>query len=251
MLNQYTLVLSGGGARGIAHIGVVKALREKGIEIKAVAGTSAGALVGALFAAGVDADEMLELVGSSGIFSPVNIRPGISGLFKTDTMGKLIRKHLPHTFEELPIPVFVTATDLVWGREMMFSEGNLLKPLVASACIPGIFRPVQIDDMMLVDGGVMNNFPTEPLQKFGLPMIGVNVNSLPVPDKPKSWNMLKIAEKCYHLAIEENLKDKLEKCSIVIQPQLYDIRSFQVGKAKEIARRGYETAMAALEARGY
>lgn len=239
--------MSGGGARGIGHIGVIKALQEKKINVKAMAGTSAGALVAALTAAGTDPDEMIKIAGSSGIFSPGNIRPGWAGLFRSDTLGKILRKYLPPDFEDLDVPVFVTATDLVWGREMIFSKGPLIKPLVASACIPGIFQPVKMDDMMLVDGGVMNNFPVEPLMEFGFPVIGVNVNSLPVPDRPKSWNMLKIAEKCYHLAIEENMREKLSRCAVVIEPPLYDIRSFQVGKAKEIAQRGYETAMKVLE----
>lgn len=137
------LVLSGGGARGFAHLGVMKALTELGIHISEISGTSAGAIAGSLFAAGYAPDQILEIIEETNVFDflrPVFNKPGLSSMEKVE---EVLSNYLSDdSFESLQIKLFVNATDLNSGEEIFFSSGPLIKPIVASACIPVIFSPV-------------------------------------------------------------------------------------------------------------
>ena len=140
------LVLSGGGARGIAHLGVIKALQEMGVTFDQIAGTSAGAIAGALTAAGYSPDESLKLIESSSFMK--HLRPAWNrmGLLRIDTVVDLYRKQIPHdSFEGLNIPLHVVAVDLNEGEQVIFDEGELIRPVLASCCLPGIFEPMLIE----------------------------------------------------------------------------------------------------------
>jgi NTE family protein len=150
------LVLSGGGARGIAHLGVVKALQEMGIPFDQIAGTSAGAITGALIAQGYSPDESLKIIESSSFVR--HLRPAWNrmGLLRIDTAIDLYRKYLPHdSFEALQIPLHVLAVDLNDGEQVVFESGELIRPVLASCCLPGIFEPMLINKRQFVDGGVL------------------------------------------------------------------------------------------------
>ena len=224
----------------------MKAIEENGLPIAAVAGTSAGSLVGALHCAGIPATEMLRLVKKSKIFSARTINPGYTHFFSQEPIRKVLQSLLPPTFEELSKPLFATATELVYGECKIISSGPLVPVLLASSCIPAVFKPVEMNGGKFVDGGVMNNFPTEPFDGGGYKVIGVNVNKLPRPDLPENWSMVKILEKVYHLAIQENLQEKKRRCDMMIEPETHDIRAFQVSKADLIYQRGYEEGMRVL-----
>lgn len=151
------LVLSGGGFRGIAHIGVIKALDEYGFQITHIAGTSAGAIIGALYAGGLDWKQILEFIKKVNIFSINNYAIGKPGFVDTEKFYDKFAEFFPaDNFESLKIALFITATNILDGSLKVFSEGELIRPILASAAFPGVFTPMKIADSYYVDGGALN-----------------------------------------------------------------------------------------------
>jgi NTE family protein len=236
------LVLSGGGARGIAHLGILKALQEKKLEISGISGCSAGAIVGAMFAAGYSPEHIFEIVISSATLRAMRPAWSRSGLLKMQKAEEVYLKYIPHnSFERLQIPLTVNATNLYIGETIYFSSGELLKPVMASCCIPGLFEPITFRENILVDGGVLNNMPIEPLLSKYDYIIGSHCNPFGKQTMPKS--MSSIVQKSLFLAINNNSKGRLAQCDLVIEPpalKLFD--PYDVRKASEIFKAGYEFA---------
>ncbi len=173
------LCLGGGGARGFAHIGVLKAMAERGIEPSAISGCSMGGLVGALLAAGVLPDEMRERFLS---IEPVRIldqaRGG--GLIGHKGVDRQIEKHLPRNFDDLQVPLAVTAVDVQDGKLVVLRNGPLLPALRATSALPGLFTPVHHEGHVLIDGGLLNNLPVDVINILTLdPVIAVDVGAPP------------------------------------------------------------------------
>src|SRR5690606_2962942 len=185
---------SGGGIRGMAHIGVIKAMREHGIEAEVVAGTSVGALVGALYANDISADDMLNFFRETPLFQYSFFAINKPGFIDTERYINIFKKFFPdNSFESLKKPLFVVATDLLSGDEKVFTTGQLIKPLLASAALPPVFSPVDIDGVLYADGGIMNNFPKECVENRSQFIIGCNV-SITVPMEKKDLrNSLQLA----------------------------------------------------------
>lgn len=161
------LVLSGGGYRGIAHIGAIRAMEEYGLKANYIAGTSAGAIVGALYAAEYSWEEMLEVFLNISIFSFSNYALRKPGIIDSDKFYNTFIKYFPDdNFDALKKKLFNTATDLIASNSKIFHEGALVRPLLASSAVPGMFSPVAMEDTLFCDGGVTNNFPVEPLKTF-------------------------------------------------------------------------------------
>jgi NTE family protein len=156
------LVLSGGGARAFAHIGTLRVLERVGIEVDALAGTSLGAIVAALYAAGYRADDLHELARSVTWRDVIDLSFQ-AGLLKGEKLDALLKDHLPARFEDLEVPLAVTCTDIESGQEVVFRDGDLIGAVRASSCFPGAFAPVQIDGRTLADGGICNNLPVDAL----------------------------------------------------------------------------------------
>ncbi|HEX7004531.1 MAG TPA: patatin-like phospholipase family protein [Trueperaceae bacterium] len=154
------LVLSGGGARGFAHIGVLRVLEEAGIEVDVVAGTSMGAILGALYAHGYKADD-LHLLASSLKWRDIVDLSLQGGLMKGEKLANWLSAYLPDRFEELARPLAVTTTDVETGEEVTLMKGDLIAAVRASSCFPGAFEPVQIGGRTLADGGIINNLPVD------------------------------------------------------------------------------------------
>lgn len=155
------LVLSGGGARGFAHIGVLKVLEREGFRPDLVAGTSMGAIIGALYAAGHSPDTIHEFSRSLRWIDLIDPNTFGPGLLKGDKLGKALAEVLPETFEELGLPLAVTTTDIESGQQVILREGDLVTAVRASSCFPGAFEPIEHQGRMLFDGGVVNNLPVE------------------------------------------------------------------------------------------
>lgn len=245
------IVLSGGGARAIAHLGVLQALEEQGIRPTAIAGSSAGALIGALYAAGRTPVEIKEIFHDTAYFGLSHLRVRRPGLFDMDAMRSVLETHLPvKTFEELPIRLFVAATNLTLGRSEILSTGELLQPLLASACVPVIFEPIVYQGCEWVDAGVLNNFPVEPLISCCDRIIGSHVNRL--SDRMPAARTLRkthILERCFHLAIARQVYEHAAECDIFLDhPDLVEIGMFDSKKANRIFRLGYEYARRTLPA---
>ena len=135
------LVLSGGGARGFAHIGVLRVLERHGVEPDVIAGTSMGAVLGALYASGYRADELFEIVAELTWRDIIDVSLN-AGLIKGEKLREFLRQHLPETFADLAVPLAVTTTDMESGEQVVFLEGDLVPAVQASTCYPGAFEPV-------------------------------------------------------------------------------------------------------------
>lgn len=176
------LVLGSGGSRGMAHIAVIDHLESLGIPIHYIAGTSIGAVIGAVYSAGKlgefkQALLKMQIMEMLGYFDPVFPKSGL--IAGTKIIDNLLGKFIPAdvTFENLPVPVSIIATDLNAGKPVIFKSGNLLEAIRASISIPGIFVPVKHGDTILVDGGVTNPLPIDVVKAMGATLtVAVNLN---------------------------------------------------------------------------
>ena len=241
------IALSGGGIRGISHLGVLKALGEIGIMPAKVSGTSAGAIVGAMYCQGYQPEEILKIIVETNYFK--FMRPAISwnGILKMESVGSLYKVYLPHNdFAQLKIPLAVAATDIQKGRVIYYDEGELIKPIMASSSIPGMFEPIIIEGKYLVDGGVLNNLPVEPLEGLCDYVIGVNCNHL--PEETNVNNMKKLIERTVIMSMNYNVYSRKSKCDFFIEaPGLGKYGVFDIKKAPELFKSGYDHAMKLIE----
>jgi NTE family protein len=159
------VVLSGGGARGFAHIGTLRVLERRGVPVHALAGTSMGAILGALYARGYRADDLLELARAVSWRDVIDLSLQ-AGLIKGEKLHALLAEHLPARFEQLELPLAVTCTDVESGEEVVYTDGDLITVVRASASVPGAFEPVEHEGRTLADGGVCNNLPVDALALF-------------------------------------------------------------------------------------
>jgi NTE family protein len=236
------VALSGGGARGISHLGVLEALEEYGIHPTYLSGVSAGAIVGALYAAGNKPWEILRFIVKTKIFKFFKPDTSLTGLLRIEATEKLYEQMLKeNSFASLNIPLTVSATDIEYGEIVYFSEGELIKPLQASSCVPVLFAPVEINSRYYVDGGVLNNLPVEPLEGKCDYIIGVHSNALPA--QFRVTNIKQMIERALHLAINTNIEGRKQKCHFFIEPpKTAFFGVYDVAKAQEIYQVGYEYA---------
>lgn len=234
------IVLSGGGARGFAHIGVLKALNENGIYPDVISAVSAGSIVGSLYADGYRPDEIFEIFNKLDIYKLIKFQRPWFGMLRASGLQKTLQHYLKATtFEELKIPLFVAATNFSKAKIEYFEEGNLIQAILASSAIPLILKPVLINNDFYVDGGLMNNLPVEPIENDCQVIIGVNVN--PVTTATKFESFRNYADRVMHLGVRANIQNNLGKCHVCIEPEgLMDYNLFKVSAAKKIFQIGYQ-----------
>jgi len=247
------LALSGGSARGLAHIGVLKAIEEKEIKIDFVAGTSIGALVGALYASGLNAKEIEKLALKMDLkrvlllFASI---PSSTGLISGRNIEKYLIKLLGNIqFHELKIPFVALATDIKTGKVVVLNEGPVVKAVRASIAIPGIFSPIELGNHLLVDGGVTMPLPIRIVKKMGAErVIAVNVIPHSLPKEDKEWTVINIIMQTLllleNILIETEIKN--EKPTYLIEPKVDFIGVFDFHKGKEAIEAGYKAAMSVL-----
>ncbi len=239
------LCLSGGGAKGIAHIGVIKALQESGIFPDMVAGTSAGSVVGALYAAGKTPEEMVDFVRDGSLFKIYKVILPSDGFTKLTYLREKLEQSIVHdSFEELKRPLFVAVTNLITGAHEIRSKGPLFDVVVASSSIPLVFSPVEINGQLYVDGGVLANFPVEPLTTRADVVIGVNLMPQEPITEKSVQNIIGIATRVFALSVWANTKPQLGRCDVLISPpNLEQYNVFQFNRYKELLEIGYEAAL--------
>lgn len=243
-MSSVGVVLSGGGARCAAHLGVLKALDELGVQISAVSGVSAGAIVGALYAAGNTPSVILSILKKATYFGVTDFAWFKNGIFKMDGLRNILEDMIgPDSFEALKIPLYVTATDISRGVSVTFSKGELFSTVIASSSVPIIFEPVFLADMQLVDGGILDNLPVGPLIGTCDAIIGVHVNKLYDGQNVVRLNKVSMIEQCFHLAIANTVMNKAHSCHIFIEPLLAGFKMFDMKRADEIFELGYSAAM--------
>ncbi|HEX5130989.1 MAG TPA: patatin-like phospholipase family protein [Candidatus Krumholzibacteria bacterium] len=171
------LVLGGGGARSYAHIGVLKSLEQRGIKVAAIAGCSMGGIIGALHAAGYSWQEIYDRFNGLDLMGLFD-RSRMGGLIGSKGVTRHLEKHLPATFEELKIPLAVTAVDVQRGRLVVLNRGKLLPALRATSALPGIFAAVKHEGRVMIDGSLLNNLPVDIIRTMTLaPVIAVDTSA--------------------------------------------------------------------------
>jgi len=241
------LVLSGGGARGFAHLGVIQALNEAGIYPDVVSGTSAGALAGVLYADGFSPEEILKLMNTGSRLDFMRPAMPREGLLQINGIIKILKSNLKATsFDQLKIPLFVAATDLNNGKSVYFSKGNLLDPVIASASIPVLFQPVKINNIAYVDGGVLDNLPVYPIQNKCKVLIGSFVNAVGYVEKLSG--LINIAERTFMLNMSKEIIEKAKRFNFLIAPK--ELRNYKIldpEKAAELFELGYKATQTKLK----
>lgn len=239
------IVLSGGGVRGFAHLGLLQVLEELQIEPDAISGVSAGAIVGALYAAGHSPKRILGIMKKNSYFGWSSFLMNKDGFFSMKALRKVLETCIPvDSFESLNKQLFITATDYGTNEAITFSQGKLIETVIASASVPVIFEPVKIGDHILVDGGLLNNFPVEPLQNNCDVLIGCYVNNIPKGvGNGKRIGKMNMIEKCFHMAIAPTVYSKVPGLHVFIEPDLHEFGMFDVNKADLIYEAGYKAAL--------
>jgi len=269
------IVLSGGAAKGLAHIGVLKVIEEVGLPVDFIAGTSMGSVIGGLYAIGYDAGHLEQLaleqdwdkllgdniyrqdlsieekteedlyfisfpVGESGFNLP-------SGLIKGQNIENLLNKLCAHVynirdFNNFEIPFFCVAADIMSGKEVVYRSGYLPHAIRKSISIPSIFEPVELDSMVLVDGGVINNFPVDHMKRMGADIIIGVYTGHQKPEREEMGDLIKVFEQTVFLTSAE--KDNLNKtlCKILISPDFTRLNASDFYLADTIIKRGEEAA---------
>ncbi len=213
---KIALILSGGGARGFFHLGVLKGLADLGIRVDRIQGTSAGALIGALFSGGKSPDEIAEIFFKMNFLKLFRLSFNRKGLISTKPLLKALSEYfLDNSFESLKIPLTVACTDIRMGQIRYFSTGELLKPLVASAAIPVIFEPLEIEGNFYVDGGPLDNLPVKGISKNDYYLMGSNSN--PIGPMRGSINMISSTERAFFLAVNGNVSESKKECDLMFE----------------------------------
>ena len=269
-----TLALGGGGAKGNAHIGVIRRLEKEGFRIRGVAGTSYGGLVAVLYALGYSPDKMEEVFASFDQTQFYGHAPddgpslmGLAGV--TRLLEEMIGDR---TFDDLKLPCVLTAVDLKSGQEVLLSKGRLVDAMLATIAMPGIFPARYIDGLELVDGGTLDPVPVAPARMLAprLPVVAV-VLTLPMGIPAQSWRlplqkywMGRIVSRVLSRMRYDSVWDvfsrslditsravtqyrlEVDRPEVIIRPQVYDIDTLDVVDVHEVAQRGEAAAEAAL-----
>jgi len=240
-MNKIGIALSGGGVRGVAHLGVLQYLAEIGINPSIISGSSAGSLIGAFYAAGYSPLEIYNISKTEKFFSfPTTLTR--SGLFDPNIFEKILKKHIEHDkLESLKIPLYVTATDLTNAKLLLFNKGSLSNAVKASCCVPLVFQPVLYEGAYLSDGGILDNFPIGAIENRCDKIIGVYVNSIRKIEGKLSYK--EIVERTIQVSLMNNVYAKISKCTVYIEPpNMSSFSTFDFKKIDEIYEAGYTHA---------
>lgn len=282
MTQRIGLTLGSGSARGLAHIGILKALDERNIKIDFIAGSSMGALIGAAYASGMSVGRMEELaleIDLKKIAQLLISKPALTGLINGKSIKNYLLSHIGNIdFSQLEIPFVATATDIDTGETVVLNKGSVVDAVRASISIPGIFAPVKMNNRLLIDGGITLPLPIRLVKEMGGEKI-IAVNVIPQPGKRKtslnnssssndflgikmmlkkgknklvsSWNLIGILMQS--ILILENTLIRTEIASqrpdVLVEPDVSSIKIFDFHRGKEAVDSGYKAAIEVLNRR--
>lgn len=241
------IALSGGGARGFAHIGVLKALADSDIPIDLVSGVSAGSFVGGALAAGLTANEIIEVGKKISWFGVAGFSYSPRGLLSSTAMNSFIESNFPATrFEDLKLPFAAVACDLATGREVVLKdEGDLAFAIRASCAIPGVFVPmIDSEGRSLIDGGAATPMPTKAVRKLGADIvIAVDVLTCGSTFLAAPSTLIGTFFQSAMLMIRNASKNQHYRADVVIEPQIAHIRPDEIAKRDELIELGEKAAL--------
>lgn len=243
------IALSGGGTRGMVHVGALMALEEHDIYPEVISGTSAGAVIGALYAYGYSPEEISRMAHKQSLFRLFGIRFPQKGFVRHSFLRRQLVKYIPeNSFESLKYPLFITVANLNSGMPEVKREGPLVDFVIASSSIPVLFEPIRIKDELYVDGGLMNNLPASVLKGVSDFIIGVSlVPQLPAQDS-NLRTMVDIANRCFNLSVLNNIKPEIQHCDVLIEPPAIGAFSrFNVSQIDKMQQIGYEETIGMID----
>ena len=244
------IALSGGAARGFAHLGVLKVFAEHNIPIDYVSGTSAGSIAGAAYASGLSVDEIIEMGKKVSWFNMARFSFSPKGLLSNAAMGDFFGNYFPHkNFEDLPIPFAAIACDLETGEEVTFKEtGDLMTAVRASCAIPGVFTPIEHEGRMLIDGGVVAAVPTKAVRKLGAEIvIAVDVLASGATYWGTPTTLLGVFFQSALMLLRAASKAHHYRADVVIIPKIAHLRPDAIGKMDEFIKAGEEAALEKID----
>ena len=216
------LALGGGAAKGVAHIGVLKALEDADIEVDYIAGTSVGAMIAALYAYKIDVETIGSLARRLTMSKVTSFKLNKTGFFSTESLRELMLEYVGDVaIEDAAIPLSIVATDINSGEEIVLTSGSVVDAVCASAAIPGIYIPVEINGRTLVDGGLVQNVPIEALQTAGAGVtIASHLNS--VSHYQEISHVLDVMRNAFEIAVSQHTQDQLKEADLLISMDLSD-----------------------------
>jgi NTE family protein len=243
------ICLSGGGARGAFHMGVLQAFDESGIKISILSGCSAGALVGSLYAAGIKPDSMLSLAVATRWFNFLKPSFPNRGLIGMDYLEYILKKNIPHdNFSELNIPIKITATNISKGTLKVFDTGEIIRPVLASCSVPMLFKPILIDDEFYLDGGILMNLPAHIIRDECDFLIGVSLMPLQAMSMTELNSSFKLMARILELSVNNNSKSQMLICDMMIETlDISPFSRFDLRGADSLFKLGYHCSMQKME----
>lgn len=245
--NKLGVAFGGGAAYGAAHIGVLKAFQELNINPEFVSGTSIGAFVAAHYAFGTPVDELEGIGMELDWLDITGFKISKMGLLSNEKLGKNIVDQLGKvTIEESKLPLCVISTNICTGKKVVLKEGPLHKAVMASSCLPGVFVPVEWDDMLLVDGVLCENVPVSPLRDLGAEdVIAVDLTTNRKYKCPE--DIIDVMMNTFDIGLNNMIQGQLDdERTVLIQPELSAYNMADTRKAKTLIQEGYNAAMEAL-----
>ncbi len=241
------LALGGGAVLGAAHIGVLRALDEFEIPINYIAGTSIGALISSLYAFGKSWEEIEKIAIDLDWFDISGIALSQYGLLSNKKMAKLITKEIGDVaFDDAKIPLAMIATDITSGEKVVLNEGDVATAVMASTCIAGIFKAVELNGRLLVDGGIVENVPISPLKEMGAETI-ITVDLISQRAHKKPDNIIEIILNALNFALITTTKLQIKEADILIKPNLGKFNMIDTQQTSDLIKAGYKEGKALLE----
>lgn len=240
--------LSGGAIRGFAHIGVLKELEKHGILPDYICGTSAGCIIGGLYAAGFSASELEKIAKKLTLFDLAAVSFNKKGMISSKALVSFLAKNLNNiTFSELKIPFKAIATDIKTGSKVVFEEGNLVHAIKSSALFPVMFAPSSGKDKYIFDGGICNNLPVSDVKEMGADIV-IAVDLIPpagVEFEPQ--DMFSICDRSIDVLIKKSMEKQAKKAEILIEPITEAITSYDPSKTDLLIKLGEKAARKAIK----
>lgn len=260
---RFGMALGGGGARGYAHIGVMRVLEREGFRPSVIAGTSMGSIMAAVFAAGHSADEVERILSQVSFWRFLDLNP-LSDMLNFSELVRFLEPYVPRQMEDFPIPLGITATDLITGTEVYFRQGDVFQAIRASIAYPGVINPIWVGEQLLADGGILNQIPVDLVRFLGAErVIAVDVTPLEVlrehPQKKTWWQQI------FRRGIDANpiqnvyrsveimqirlaeVKLAVSRPDLVLRPRLEGIGLFSFQQLKQAIQDGEAAAEGKLE----
>lgn len=243
------LALGGGAVLGAAHVGVLKAIEELGLDIKWISGTSIGAMVAALYAFDNNCEKVKDIALEISWKDITSLSISKYGLMSNTKIAQFMRQNIGDVnIENARIPLAIMATNIATGEKVVLKQGSVATAVMASSCIPGIFKPIVIDNIMLVDGAISENVPVSPLQDMNAEtIVAVDLNAKHMYGKPE--NMIEVLQNSFHFTLEAAARVQTQEADILITPDLSSFDRYHTSQTQSLIAKGYTETLRYLTPR--